>query len=127
MVTTVRQLYGAPTGSADNVANLQFVKRGTITAIALSVALNSATDNDAVYAELSLFPTFQGNTNDPNGPLLTVFARTNFVTSGGMGLGETQTVSGIAIPVEPGMKAYLNVVITGTLTLYAVGQLYVTS
>lgn len=127
MVTTVRQLYAAPTSSTDNAANLQFVKRGMITAIALSVALNSAADNDGTFAEVSFFPTFQGITNDPNGPLLTVLARTNLSTNGGFGLGQTQSVSGIAIPVEPGMKAYLNCSITGTLTLYILAQLYITA
>lgn len=127
MVTTVRQLFASVSADANNAANLQFVKRGVITAIRGSIRADVDSNAAAFYAECSFFPTSQVNVNDPNGPLLSFQGLNNLVTSGMTFNAIHDGISGIAIPVEPGMKAYLNLDITGTITVNMLVQIYVTT
>lgn len=127
MVTTVRQLFVSSTTSTDNAANLQFVKRGHITAVHLAVQTDNNTDGDQWVAEVSFFPTFQGQTNDPNGPIITLHGLFNVLTSGATSGSHNASISGIAIPVEPGMKAYINTLITSTDICRVIAQIYVTN
>lgn len=127
MRTTVRQLYGTGTASGDNVANLDFAKRGFITAIQAAIAWDCTTDGVIGHIELSMVPSFQGSTNDVLGPMMQLKTTNNLVTSGMTNTGFPAFVSGIAIPVEPGMKAYINASLSGTVTYRVTFLLYVTT
>ena len=127
MRTTVRQLAASVSSDTDNAANFQFVKRAVITAVSIDAALNSVTDNDAANIEISFFPTYQGATNDVNGPICTARGLVNLLTSG-MYLGRIwKVINGIAIPVEPGMRCYLNVEVGGSPSVNINAQVYVTT
>lgn len=127
MQTIVRQLFASASADADNAANLQFVKKGLITAVRIAVRVDADTNGAAFYTECSFFPSSQATVNDPNGPLITLLGLNNLATSGMTCNAFTDSVSGIAIPVEPGMKAYINVDVTGTITVNTIVQLYVTT
>lgn len=127
MTTIVRQLFATATADADNVANLQFVRRANITAVRMNVRSNSETDASAYMSELSFFPSSQSLVNDPNGPILTLTGFNNLVTSGMTMNADSDGITGIAIPVEPGMKVYLNFDVTGTIQIWVLAQIYVTT
>lgn len=108
MVTAIRQLYANITTAADNIANIQIVRKGIITSIYGSTRINSVTDDGSAIAELSFFPSIQNTTNDAAGPLMTLQAAVNLSTNGAF-LGAVNVAhTGLSIPVEPGMRLYVN-------------------
>lgn len=127
MRTTVRQLYATASATGDNQANLQIVKKGVISAIQYTAALDVTTDGVIAHIECSFAPTFQGATNDPLGPIAQIKFTNNLVTSGMTGNSVNNCISGIAIPVEPGMLLYVNSSLSGTVTYRANFLIYVTT
>ncbi len=127
MITTVRQLYASVTTSTDNAANLTIVKRGVISAVHILQTINTVTDNANAQSEISFFPVFQGTTNDPNGPIFSIATVLNVLTSGIYEGVVRDSIGGIAIPVEPGMKVYINTSNASVSPHTVLAQIYVTT
>lgn len=111
----VYKLYGAGSATADNVASLDIRHDGHIVAIAASIAVTAADAlNDGFSVELSFGSTGGIATNDTTASLLVVRASQGFLTSGGGGVHQHQSVSGIAVPVSAGERLYLHALILGS-------------
>lgn len=125
MQTRVYKLYANVSADTNAASQLVFQRPGLITAIFAALLLNGTADNDLGQMEISFASTRQLTTNDTIGPIFQVGVLQNLTTSGVFHGQVNQGISGLAIPVDQGVRAYLHTEITGTVNLDCAAYLYV--
>lgn len=116
MQTRVYKLYASVAADTNAAAQLVFQRPGLITAVAGHGSLSGTANGDFGCSELSFASTIQNQTNDPIGPIALFYVLKNLVTSGGFDSVVNYTLSGLAIPVDQGVRIYCHSDIAGTVT-----------
>lgn len=120
------KLYGSVSTDTDAVAQLDIQVDGHIVAMSLEVWCSAADGlNDGAEAEVSFASTSGFTSNDTKSSLIHAAALQGFLTSGGGPVRGYSNIQGVAIEVAAGERIYLHLNLTGTVTAFAVGYLYV--
>lgn len=109
------KLYGAVSSTANNVANIQFVRNGRIRGLRWAVGFDAPADNASAAVELSLQPVSQLGTNNTQGVIDEVRFLTNLTTSGAPP-GSHNFQRTLDMPIASGEVAYFNALVSGTVS-----------
>lgn len=108
------KLFGTVSSTANNVANIQFVRNGRIRGLRWAVGFDAPADNAAATVELSLQPVSQIGTNNTQGVVDEARFLTNLTTSGAPP-GSHNFQRTLDMPIASGEVAYINAVVAGTV------------
>lgn len=117
-------LYGAPTATANNVANVQAPIRGTIEGIQVAASADLNADTENALFEISYVPSLQLSSNGAIGLLAAVHLYAGLLTSGSA-LCSWNGFIPLHVPVDPTQLIYLNCSLSGTNLSYFRGLVWI--
>lgn len=117
------QLYGTGSATANAVAQVTVPVAGILKGIQASLCIDSITDNSMVRVEVIKVPQTQIAVNGALDPFFQIGLAGNFVTSGLAQTGVNQLFP-LDVQCRQGEILFLHAVITGTVTYYFNGILW---